>query len=371
MPMPPRVPHPHAGGQRPHLRTRGPRTGAPRTATVLLIATLMLLSLVSGTALAAGGPPGGGGPGDDGVGPGGPGPGPRVMDVDVEPHRAQVRAQVRNGQDGDEIGYDLEAQNQLQVKLRYGSKGDSTQNNLRMTVTFQQVIEFDDSDGDGELGPGDEVVSTYDLEGAEFGRLQHQTRKTLDGKDEEVITGATSDGVFAVVCHFVETQARIQSGEIAPNWMKLDILIEDYPYQRTTTRLALRTQLEAQGPVSVIHDPEQRSYMGDGEGALECNQEGVVSFYSWMRQASVVGADSPVRARVSAEEGGTYLYLSYQRGDSINHDPKLGLPIFTGSIDDGTFDLMASLLPYIAAIAVGAVAIGAAVTARRRRNGVK
>jgi hypothetical protein len=371
MPMPPQEPSPADDALHPRNIHPSPRRhGASKTFSALTLSIVMLVSLLSGTVLAAGGPPDGTGSGDDGMGPGGPGPGPRHMNVDVEPYRAQVRTTLKNGQDGDEIGYDIETQNQLRIQLRFQSEGGDTQKAVRMTVAFQRIVEYEDDDGDGELGAGDEVVSTYDLEGAEYGQLQYQTRETLDGKDEEVITASTSDGVFTMVSHFVQTQARIRSGELAPNWVKMDFIIEDYPYQRTTTRLALRTQLQTECPVTVVRDPLQREYMGDGEGAVECDQEGVASFYSWKRSAEVDGADAPVRARVSAEEGGTHLYFSYERGDSINHDPKLGLPIVDGAIGDGTFDLLASLIPYIGAIAIGAVVIGASVAARKRRNGL-
>ena len=371
MPMPPRYPPKEADARSPgRLRARPEGRGSSRTLTVLLLTAVMLVSLVSGTALAAGGPPDGAGPGDDGAGPNGPGPGPRNVDVDVEPHRAQVRAQLRDGQDTDEIGYDLEAQDQLRIQMRFRAEGEGTQERLQMTLTFQRIVEYEDVDGDGELGAGDDVVSTYDLEGAGYAQLQLQTRQTLDGKDEEVITASTSDGVFSLVSHFVQTQARIQSGELAPNWVKMDFIIDNFPYQRTTTRLALQTQLQTEGPLTFVQDPLQREYIGDGEGAVECNQDGVASFYSWKRSAEVDGVDAPVRARVSSEEGGTYLQFCYERGDSINHDPKLGLPVVDGTIGDGTFDLMASLIPYIGAVAIGAVVIGTSVAARKRRNGL-
>jgi hypothetical protein len=145
----------------------------------------------------------------------------------------------------------------------------------------------------------------------------------------------------------------------------MDFIIKDYPYQRNTTRLALGTQLQTECPVTTVQDPLRREYLIDGEGAVECNQDGVTSFYSWNRSAEVNGLDTPVRTRVSTGEGGTYLQFSYERGDSINHDPKLGLPIVEAIASAGNFEL----LPYIGAIGLGVVVVGASVSYRMRRNG--
>ena len=81
------------------------------------------------------------------------------------------------------------------------------------------------------------------------------------------------------------------------------------------------------------------------------------------------GATSNVRTRVSVEQEGTYICYSYQRGDSINHDPKLGLPLGEALVPGDAFDLLEHLLPFVGAIVIGAVIIGVAVGARRRRNG--
>ena len=49
----------------------------------------------------------------------------------------------------------------------------------------------------------------------------------------------------------------------------------------------------------------------------------------------------------------------------MRFDPKLGVPV----VDEGLFDVMERLVPYLAAIGIGVAVVGVAVHARRRADG--
>jgi hypothetical protein len=349
------------------MPTTAPNRHGPRTTTlaaVLLLVIIMMLAIVPASTLAAG-PPDGAGSGNGGMGHGGP---DRDVEVDMEPKRARIRSTV-SGSDGgsgggDALDYDIQAGNRLTVEMQYRNKAEAQQANVQMTVTFHQMIEYEDLDDDGQLGPGDEVVSTYDLETASWDDLVHGEEAGEDGKMVHTITARTSDGVFAMVSHTTETRTMTQHGEISPNLMKIDLVVEDFPWTRTTTRLALQATIGTEGPVTHIGDPAQREYMGDNEAGIETLEDGDVGFYTWVRSADVDGASSQVRARVIEDGEGTTLQFDYEQGASILHDPKLGVPL----VDEGLFDVMELLVPYIAALGIGAVIAGVAVYARRRSD---
>ena len=332
----------------------------PTLAAVLLLASVVLLAMVPASAVAAG--PGSGG---NGPGPGGP---DRDVDVDMGPKRARIRSTV-SGSDGgsgggDALDYEIQAENRLTLQMQYRNEAGIDTVDLDMTVRFRQMVEYEDGDGDGQLGPGDEVVSTYDLEGASWGDLVHGEEAAEDGKKVHTITASTSDGVFTMVSHTTETRTMSEHGEISPNLMKIDLVVEDFPWTRTTTRLALQASIETGDPVTHLTDPAQRGYMGENEAGVEtCNAE-QAGFYTWVRSAVVDGVIEQVRARVSADAEGTELTFNYAQGDSILHDPKLGIPV----VDEGLFDVMDRLLPYLAALGMGFVVVGVAVYARRRSD---
>jgi hypothetical protein len=351
--------------RRPTGRMRG-----HGVALALLMAALVAVSALPGLAVAAGGGDGGsGGSGDGKTGPGdGPlTPGDRKVDVQVGPKQVEVTSKLQGGSGEDEFGFRFEATSRIRIELQYSNKGEGAQATIQMAVAFQKIIEFEDANGDGILGPEDEVVSTYDLEGAQYADFEYQTRTTLDGKTEDVITGSTADGVFKVVSHMAGTQTRVRSGELSPSWVKIDLVIEDFPYVRAMTRLALRTRVETQAQVAMRQNATTAAYLGLEESGVEARAGDMVAYYAWLRNAEIDGAQRQVRS-VTEQNGGTNVYLCYEHGQNITHDPRLGLPVGS-SVTDGGFDLKAKALPYILALGVGAVVVGAAVGWRRKKNG--
>jgi len=67
--------------------------------------------------------------------------------------------------------------------------------------------------------------------------------------------------------------------------MKMDLVFEDFPWTRTTTRLALRATVATGGPVTHVADPAQRAYMGENEAGIETVEDGGTGFYTWVRSA--------------------------------------------------------------------------------------
>ena len=336
----------------------------PTMTAVIMLVIIIILALVPATAMAAGGPPEDSGAGNGGNGQGQGGPPDRDVDVEVEPKRARIKSSVQgsDGEGGDELGYVILAQNMLSVEMQYRNETGSEQANIQMTIRFHQMLEYGDNDGDGYFGPGDEVVSTYDLEKAQWDDLEHRDEASPEGKKVHTITARTKDGVFAMVSHTTETQTQTQSGELSPNMMKIDLIVDDFPWTRTTTRLALQANVETQGTVTHIDDPAKRQYMLENEAGIESDDNGDIGFYTWVHSADVDGTSEQIKARVSHDAESTALEFNYVQGDSIIHDPKLGVPM----LDEGLFDVMERLMPYLAAIGAGAIVIGATVYWRKR-----
>jgi hypothetical protein len=345
----------------PNRPTDGPRS-ITRTAA-LLIVILLLLAIVPASTLAAG-PSNGSGSGN-GKGQGGPN---RDVDVDVQPKRARIQSTVQGsggGSDGgDCLDYEIQVGNMLTLQMQYRNEAEAKNADVEMTVRFGRMLEYEDLDDDGKLGHGDEIVSTYDLEKTNWGDLVHADETGEDGKKVHTITASTSDGVFAMVSHTTETKTQTQHGELSPNMMKIDLIVDGYTWTRTTTRLALQASVQTEGTITHISDPAKRQYMDEGEAGIETEEGSDTGFYTWVRSADVDGSASQVRTRVTNDGEGTTLTFNYAQGDSIVHDPKLGVPL----VDEGLFDVMERLVPYLAVIGLSAVVIGIAVYYRRRTD---
>jgi hypothetical protein len=246
--------------------------------------------------------------------------------------------------------------------MQYRNEAKAQHANVQMMIIFHQIVEYEDVDGDGYLGPGDWQVSFVNLDEVSWDDLEHVNESTQDGKKVHTITARTSNGMFAMMTHTTETRTQTEYGELSPNLMKIDLVV-DFPGIRPDTRTALIATVQTEGTVTYVADPAQRSYMGDNEAGIETTENGNVGFYTWVRSADMNGETSDVRTRVTNDGNGTTLTFNYD-GDSIVHDPKLGVPL----VEEGLFDVMERFIPYLAVIGLSAVVIGAAVYYRRRTD---
>ena len=364
-------------GRRPRMGTvieltlssrRTPTDRLSRPAA-LAVAVLMLVVLVAPPVLAQGNGPGGAG--GNGGGSGGPGPGSkgvnadRWVSVDVEENGAQVRSQGAGS--GDEIGFQLEAGGPLWVEMRY-TGGEPGGEELLARIVMRDIVEFRDANGDGLLDDGDEVVSAYDLGSVECQQLEYRNETMAGDMHMHTLTARTNDGVFAVVSRIPDAPPE-GPADLSNSWMKIDIGIEDFPYQGEGTLLALRTRLETQARLTIVEDSLPRDgYVAEGEGVVEFEDDDV-GFYSWYRNASMDGRDVVVGTTVRTAPEGVEIDHVYGRGDSILHDPKLGMPSLE-EVASEVFDIMTKVVPYALGAIAGAVVVVAAVATRRRQDAI-
>jgi hypothetical protein len=159
----------------------------------------------------------------------------------------------------------------------------------------------------------------------------------------------------------------IESGVISPSEVKLDLIIENYPYEEEGTQLALMAKLETEAEVE-LHDDDHEDEEDDDEDELKLTAPEAEAFFSWANNATVDGVVTPVETTIEPDENGKKLYFAYTRGTSINHDPKLGVPYLTLPSDGGVL-IGSSFIPYALALVVGGLVVGAAVVWRRKKNG--
>ena len=324
----------------------------------LLVAALMLAILFAPPVLAQRN-----GPGD---GQGDPGRGvnaQRRVSVDVGERTADVSSQGTDP--GDELGFRFEAGGPLWVEMRY-TGGEPGREQLLARIVMRDIVEFRDANGDGLLDNGDEVVSSYDMGSVECQQLEYRNETISGDMHVHTLTARTCDGVFAVVSRIPDTPPGGPT-DLSNSWVKLDIEIEDYPYQEEGTLLALRTRLETRARLTIVEDSLSRDgYVAEGEGVVEF-EEGELGFYSWYPNASVDGRDIQVGTTVRTAAEGVEIDHVYGRGDSILHDPKLGMPSLEEVVSE-VFDIMTKVVPYVAGAVAGAIVVVAAVAGRRRQD---
>jgi hypothetical protein len=134
---------------------------------------------------------------------------------------------------------------------------------------------------------------------------------------------------------------------LSPYEVKMDFIIEDYPFVEDGTVLALVSIIataNAKWHNGLPTEYVEEWYTSVEEGGWAFDIEGGAGYFSWLTNSTVDGIDTPVvestlfqfTAFNWTDEGVSrvdlkYVAFTYGRGESIIHDPKLGY-VFTDGL---------------------------------------
>ncbi|KXB04061.1 hypothetical protein AKJ48_03430, partial [candidate division MSBL1 archaeon SCGC-AAA261O19] len=206
--------------------------------------------------------------------------------------------------------------------LAAGENEEGREVELEYEVEFDAIIEFADNNGNGLYDEGEEIYE-YDLEDASFDPIQN-TSENVSGVTVYTITMQTSDGVFKAIVHTSGKPITVNGENVTPNEVKIDIEITNFPYQENNSKLALKTELDSELEV----EEEKREIEETDEEEVQVTSGNYGGFFSWKKTALVDGVSKPVKSTNISddpEEGDRELYLIYEHGNKIVHDPKIGV----------------------------------------------
>lgn len=251
-------------------------------------------------------------------------------------------------------------------RTKYETENVTEETELKLSVVFGALAEFQDADGDGAYDDGETLVSAWslgeggetELEGApdleELGgdrsidwgtpEVRDVTADGVAGKT--IVVAGTFDGAgaFLLRFHVFGDFVDFQGESLHPTSAKIDIVFRDYPFQEDDTLLALfmETESKAEHEIEDDHDEVEEDEEGVASSAM-LDDRNMSLVFTWKGNATVDGDDTTVHTTVLAEkteseseEGETEekhekaFALTYARGTNIVHDPEMFL-----SSDDG------------------------------------
>lgn len=272
----------------------------------------------------------------------------REVKVEADDEKVKIESSVESesGENESESSFEVDFSVQMdpRIELKHESSTETadseSENESSMEVRFRSIVEFEDKDGDREYDQGEEV-SRYDLRDVSY-TPPSTTERTVDGNTVHVIESSSTDGVFTVRLHAVGDFTKLGSEQVSPTEVKIDLEMHNYSYTENDTRLALETEVSS--------EREFETETGDDEESVEVEHDGASTFYSWKKQAVVDGETTTVESsQVESEEDEKTVYLSYERGSSIVHDPKIGIE--TG--DNGRQSFLAGFFRFLNSIFSG------------------
>lgn len=301
---------------------------------------------------------------------------------------------------------------EAEVEIRFSTEDASflveaeSENATRETeqaleAQLHQLVEYTDENDNGKYDDGEPVASSWLLsEGSE-----EQTEEPANGtvswqplnvseteSDEgepghhiqgralfvsedpiETVTAALGQGenrTFGIDLWVYSNVTQHEGQLLTPSEVKADLMVENYPYVKEGTDLALLLDTEAEQEI----EAEDEEGVGSGVdlGDLEADLR-----FTWADEATVDGETQPVGTTLFESENETEqeddevsqetersFALSYPRGDKIVHDPRVGAQLSAQSA--GGLDGVTDNVPSVGLIGLLAVAGAIAVALGRR-----
>ncbi len=298
-----------------------------------------------------------------------------AVKTDNERIEIELKRQQNGTEDKVETSFDFE---DAEFETKFESEDLTSEFEVKLEATFQALIEYRDANANGRYDAGEAIVSAWalgddddldDFDASPDGRIRWETptaqQVVVDGQTGQQINApaALGDGRFELVFTVFGDFAQIGQASLQPTSVKVDILIEDYPYQENDTALALL--LETKSSTEFSHERDHEDMQDDEQGVAATAAAGaynVTLAFVWKDHADVDGAQRSVgttllKSEQETEDGERQLKerfaLSYARGDRIVHDPESYVAIAAASVTQPTPGLTIGILAVVALAAAG------------------
>ncbi len=255
----------------------------------------------------------------------------REVQVENEDNKFKISSELKNGTKKDkfEITFDVESDDSAEIKLKFKSEVNDTESELKYKVKFDKIVEFIDQ---GVPGIDNEtILSTYDIGKAGWAPIV-VTNDNTTGLIK--INATTLDGIFSLIMRISNSFVKDNNVTLSPTSLKIDVLINNYQYNSTSSKLAIKTHVKTTSKIEIDKESEdEKEGIASNETELGVKMGNSTAFFSWSEFAIADGNTTAVIASTLAdssdEEGETSsrIFYTFNATDvqSIMWDPKVGV----------------------------------------------
>jgi len=292
----------------------------------------------------------------------------------------RIRSQCRNNatQESFEIFFTID--NGPTLQLSYIPTLNASIGERHFSLIVEQLIEYNDINANGKYDHTDSIVSSQNLSNITFTNITYTNSTTPEGKTFTVIETHTSNDLFSILIYLVSEKTMFQNTTITQKEIKIDFKITNYPFMNQTSKLALITQVQT--PFAIT--PEQNTYdeqqgIASQESGLNISSAYRSGFFSWANEVIVDNTTYPVNVTVLTQTEQTFtgnnpetytqsqIIFSYPRGDTIIHDPKIGVIELLGGVIPAVLQYEYLSIIYLLACIVSAIIFYGVVYYRKKR----
>lgn len=302
----------------------------------------------------------------------------RNVQVEVSGGEISIESEKDNP-DGteDEIQFVIKTEeDSLRIQMSYSEEANDEEMELETEIELRKLIEFNDTNDNSLYDRGtDDVYQEVTLDS--FNAPLYATFTNENGDLIHNITVVSTDGVFKAEFFMSEEFSIVNGSLITPVEMKFNIIIDGFSYSDPESKLAMYTVLESETEYEHEDETEdeKEGFAEDEEGLkTSVNDADYSGKFSWAQNAWIDGIKKPVNSTSiesdHEDSSKEKIYLVYEQGGYIFHDPKVGLNgILSGlsSSNGGTIGLPGSGLLILGFTAIGLIGL-IIVTKKRIRS---
>jgi len=254
----------------------------------------------------------------------------RSIQIEVQDYQAEIESVLKEGNTLNALHFKiLPIGEGLVVEFQFMEDNESFgEINLEFVITFQEIVEYIDNNSNGIY---DEISDTLiqDFMLTEFWPINYSVLSISD-VDLHYLEVQTNDGVFKAHFYIAEEFIYANNSLFIPNQVKINIEINNFNYSNNNSQLALDMKLESELDFESEEETEDenKGFAVNEQGAITAIN-GFTGFFTWQENATIDGIIQQVQSSSittdDLDENEQKIYINYQRGINIFHDPKIGI----------------------------------------------
>jgi hypothetical protein len=253
----------------------------------------------------------------------------RTINVTMEASEIIIESIKRSESKKDEIRTEISYGTEgisIQTRYRSNLEGDFGSNSI---ISFRKIVEFVDINFNGIYDPEiDNAIKNYTLDS--FSPATQDDQSISSDTIFSNVKIQTVDKNFTVNFYFVEEFTVIEKSLVSPIQTKLDVEFSEFKFLYSNSSLALLLNLEGEDVFKKIDKTEDEILgLSMNEEGVKSSFEGKDGYLTWDLNASI--EDKSVKISASdllidpESENVQIMYLSYLRGEIIQHEFKIGI----------------------------------------------
>jgi hypothetical protein len=255
----------------------------------------------------------------------------REIETDSDDYQFKIKSSLKNGENKDkfELDFDVGESDQAEIELKFETKAGSNETELEYRVKFDEIVEFIDEGAPGYQN--ESLLTRYEIGKSGWELIEFSNNLT---SGLITIKATTSDGVFTLIMRLANNFMQEDNVTLSPNSLKIDVLINDFDFNSTVSKLAVKAILKTEFEVEVddVSEDELEGIASD-ETEVGVSSATASGYFSWsdlaMVDGQLINVISSSLSDSSDEEGevSSKMYYTFNTTAPTNilWDPKVGV----------------------------------------------